>query len=462
MSAGSSFLQFWLNDSTRDTFLSQVLRDDLPAVRLACHDFSVRAAPFLFQELTITFRTSSFTRPARMAAIERIGRHVRRVTFNAPHTPETFLPPLLDPVTGEERAFIYSPRVNLLGTPGVKARIPKYGSWEVTDLLIKQYSPLFHAATDIPSFVRAFSAMPLLTQITISCPGQDPSQKYRRSVVDYALISLRIAIESAPLTDLTTLSLSPIHPAGVLYLRPVPGYGMLPNSVRRWTQIRSLVVQMDNYSSSYNSQTDHLKLLRSYLQTFSCKLTDLSFRWNGMKGPCPLSLDSEPCIVDRSPSASQMSVQSMKFVGLRYMQIENALMDASQISALIVRHRRTIREFEFEDIALRTGGWDEALAPLTKISGSEKWKNQQLEVMDVPLVLRHAGPEPTTVVRKEIVLEPDQRKRIWTKMRSKTGLEKGSSPSSRLEKVGSRGRDLLRGTPDHVKKLLRSSVLNWI
>ncbi|KAI9743745.1 MAG: hypothetical protein M1835_002848, partial [Candelina submexicana] len=435
MSQGSLFLRFWLTDTTRDAFLSQVHKDDLPAIRLACHDFGVRAAPFLFHDLAIAFRPSSFTRPARMAALERIGHHVRKVTFNAPHTPETFLPPLLDPVTGEERLFIYTPQIHLPDTPGVKARIPKYGTWEVTDLLIKQYSPLFHAATDVPSFIRAFSAMPLLTQLTICCPGQEPTQSYRRSAVDYALISLRIAIENAPLTSLTALSLSPIHPAGVFYLRPVPGYGMLPNSMRRWTQIRSLVIRMDNnYSSRGDARIDHLKLLRSYLQTFSRKLMHLSFCWNGMKGPCPLSLDSEPCLVGLSPSPNSVRTQPLKFHGLRYMQVENAIMDAFQISAFILQHRRTIKEFAYEHIALRTGNWDDALAPLTKISGSEKWKDQQLEVMDVPLVLRDAGPQPTTVEAKELVSELEPRKRIWPKMKGKIGLEKGSSPAGRLEK----------------------------
>lgn len=232
MSTSSAFLRFWHSEDCRDTFLAHVEREDLPNLRLACHDFSSRAAPFLFEEIAVTFKTTTFTRPARMAALERIGHHVRTFSFTMPHTADTFLPPLIDPITGEERSFVYTPLVYKSSTPAGKVRQPKYGSWEVTDLLVQQYPPLFHAATNISAFVRLISALPYLSHLKVSCPDQEFAQKYRRSVVDYALISLRVAIERTSPELLDTLSFLPIHPAGLFYLQPLHGFGATPGSPR--------------------------------------------------------------------------------------------------------------------------------------------------------------------------------------------------------------------------------------
>jgi hypothetical protein len=75
------------------------------------------------------------------------------------------------------------------------------------------------------------------------------------------------------------------------------------------------------------------------------------------------------------------------------MELENGLMDSAQISDFITKHKRSLREFNFEDVKLREGDWDLALEPLTTITGSESWKQYQEEVMDVPVILS-TGPEP--------------------------------------------------------------------
>lgn len=210
--ASSAFLQFWWTGRTRESFLSHLDNEELASLRLVCHDFSVRAAPRLFDDLKMTFKTSLFTKPARMAALNRIGHHVRAFTFNMPHSAETFLPPLLDPTTGEEETFIYEPYVQSSRDSASRLSNPTYGSWEMTDMLVKQYSPLFHAAANIPSFIRAFSAMPGLKHLIISCPGQEAGQRYRRSIVDYALISLRIAVERSKLDALSSFRYSAFMP----------------------------------------------------------------------------------------------------------------------------------------------------------------------------------------------------------------------------------------------------------
>jgi hypothetical protein len=76
------------------------------------------------------------------------------------------------------------------------------------------------------------------------------------------------------------------------------------------------------------------------------------------------------------------------------MELENGLMDSAQISDFITKHKRSLREFNFEDVKLREGDWDLALEPLTTITGSESWKQYQEEVMDVPIMLSPVDAEP--------------------------------------------------------------------
>ena len=453
MSTSSAFLRFWWTDIARDTFLSCLPREDLASCRLACHDFGIRAAPLLFEEINIRFRPSTFTKPARMAALDRIGHHVKTLRFDMPHGSETFLPPLLDSMTGEEVTFEYEPYCQITRNSASRLSVPTYGSWEMTDLLVKQYPPLFHAAANVPSFIRTFSAIPNLKHLKISCPGQEPAQRFRRSIVDYALISLRIAVERSGLTALDTLSLLDIHPGAVLYLNPVMGFVALPNSAKRWRQIRKLAIRMDTIPFGPGRATDQLKLLHSYLQNFSSTLRKLLFCWNGPKGPFPLALGSEPCLMTNSPRLAcprrcHLALRPLKFARLRYMEVENALVDASQVSSFITAHRRSICEFNFEDSNLRSGTWDEALAPLTRITGSERWKEKSEEVMDVPLLLSPVGMDEGCM---EKVIRDLAASRVRSQYLFKGGWHKASA----------KGRELLSGTPEHMKKFLRSSILTW-
>ncbi|MCJ1266608.1 hypothetical protein MMC22_006493 [Lobaria immixta] len=387
-----------------------------------------------------------------MAALDRIGQHVRTLTFNMPHSAETFLPPLLDPLTGEEATFIYEPYTQSPKDSASRLSVPTYGSWEMTDLLVKQYSPLFHAAANVPSFIRAFSAISNLKHLRISCPGQEPEQRYRRSIVDYALISLRIAVERSNLTAVDTLSLMSVHPGATLYLNPVLGFGARPNSVKRWKQIRKLSIRMDSIPFTPGFPHDHLKMLHSYLQLFSSSLRQFKFRWRGAKGPYPLSLGMESCLQNDSPTLAcprrcHLALRPLRFEKLRDMEVENIVLDASQISSFITGHRHTLREFNFEDTRLRSGTWDDALAPLTRISGSEKWKEKSEEVMDVPLVLSPVG------------LEEEQMQKVihgHSRARSSKPLYGG------WQKAGAKSRELFWGTPDHMRKFLRISMFSWL
>ena len=452
----AAFLKFWRTDLTRDCFLSYTTNDDRQSLRLVCHEFSQQVAPCLFSHIKISFGTNTFTRLARMDALEGIGHHVKSASFDMPHTSDTFLAPLLDPVTGEERVFIYEPQIALHRPASSDSRssVPKYGSWEMNDLLVKQYPPIFHAATNIPSFIRAFNAMPSLRHLRISCPGQSSSQRYRRNAVDYALISLRIALEKASLPDLDTLSLYPVHPAAVLYLRPQFGVGTSPASTRRWRQIKKLTIEMDSFPFGADCPSEHLKLLHSYLRCFQ-SLEHFTFRWRGFKGPSPLSLSTEPCILSlaalqSSKACPKTSIKPpfppLKFRKLQSLYLENAVVDASQIAAFVMAHRKILHEFAFEDVHLRLGTWDDALSPLTRISGNEDWKKKQEEVMDVPLMLSPlAGVVSTDCVAENMWEDEKKRNRALQTLR----------------KASLRTKEMLGAGPEHLRRLLRSSVFTW-
>lgn len=467
MSPGSAFLQFWWTERTRDTFLSYVPKEELALLRLACHDFSVRAAPRLFEDVSIKFRASTFTKPARMAALNRVGQHVQTLTFEMAHTPETFLPPLLNPITGEEETFIYEPHISSTRGSASRFSVPTYGSWEMTDMLVKQYSPLFHSAANVPSFIRAFSAMPNLTHLKVSCPAQESSQRYRRSIIDYALISLRIAVERSELAALDSLSLY-VHPAATLYLSPISSYGVSVSSPKRWKQIRNLVIHMDTIPFHPGAPTDHFKLLHAYLHVFASNLRTLHFRWIGLQGPCPLSLASEPRIRQHStspviscPQHSSSPLRPLRFARLRDMEADNVAPDAAQVAAFITAHRRTLREFNYERTRLRSGSWDDALAPLTRISGSESWKEKSEEVMDVPLVLSPVGLEVQYGDRRAAQDHARRRASRFGGVSAEAGRGSAAGPGG-WHKAGAKGKELLWGTPEHMRRFLRMSMFSWL
>ncbi|KAJ4523499.1 hypothetical protein HRR83_000145 [Exophiala dermatitidis] len=394
-------------------------------------------------------------RRARMAALDRVGGYVRTLAFVMPHHSDTFLPPLLVPGTLEEVNFNYEPHlVNSRPTSSSSSSSfssSKYGSSEMNDLLVKQYPPLFHAATDIDTFIRAVSAMSNLRHLHVSCPGQPAGQRYRKDIVDYAIISLRLAVENANLSKLETLTLAPVHPAAILYLRSHLSIGTTPASSRVWRRIKTLNIEMEGFEYGRDKPSDHLKILHSYLQTLP-SLERLKFQWIGTKGPFPLALHLEPCasqpnVLDCPNACPKTSTKSplrpLKFRRLKCMELRNATLDASQASDFIMSHWKVLHEFQFEQCHLRSGTWDDALAPLTRIVGNESWKQKQEEVMDVPIMLSSNEEKKTTDCVEERLWDD-----IFTRHKS----------FQTLRKVGMRTKEVL---PERVKRLLRSARLGW-
>lgn len=387
------FFRIWNNEDFQASLLSYLDEETLCSLRLSSSDCCHLITPALFKRTYLNFTSSALSKPSRLRALATIGKHIKHLTFSMPHTASTFLPPLLNPITGREITFLYTPYTSL----NSESHRPKYGTHDLGNVLTDQYPPIFHAATNVPSFIRCLSHMPSLHHLSISTPNQEPSQRYRRSAVDYALISLRIALESVHLPQLTKMTLS-VHPSALLYLKNTPSIGSSPRSTRLCSQIRKLKITLDSWDfHGKHPGHDNLKLLDTYIRSFSSNLERISFKWNGARGPCPLTLPSDPLLAPprktvklfaeitspMSPLPAAPPISALLLPKLRYLRVRNVLMAPSQVSDLVYAHRKSVREFNFEDVELSEGGdWEEALSPLTKNldgggSAGERWRSEQ-------------------------------------------------------------------------------------
>jgi hypothetical protein len=384
--APQAFFSLWQDDGIREKLFDLLQKEDICNVRLASSACCNLVTKRLFLRTHLTFTANTFTRQSRIQALSRIGHHIEHLTFYFPHSDATFLPPLIHPETGRELSFLYTPHTSMAS---VLAR-PKFANTELGDILTQQYPPLFHAASNVPSFINAMKHLPNMRHITIKTPGQNPKERYRRDIVDYALISLRISLERAPLLKLMKLSLSSVHPSAFLYLRHVPGFGCSPSAGRRWKQIRKLHISVESWDFYGPSPgLDHLRVIDDYIRTFADNLEKLTFTWIGRKGPCPISLAHDPLFAPPRSSrklfnevTSPMSPlpptpcrKSIRFHKLRYLSIRNATMNAPQVAGLVADHQHCVREFDFENVILiNHGSWDDALAPLMdNHSRKEHW-----------------------------------------------------------------------------------------
>lgn len=333
----------------------------------------------MFEDLTTTFGSRTFSRPAKMAALERIGHLVKKVRFVVPRTDETLLPPLIDPWTGEEKDFVYAPQAPspassssssssspLSKTQGRQQRKPKYGDWETTDLLVKQYPPLFHAATNSDALVKAFSALPNLTHLEIKSLDTRPPHQNQRSVVDYILISLKLTLERAGPASLYSLTLTNMDMRKLVLISPGSG----PGSTRVWARIRNLNLQLLSSRDS-SAQRVEVRVLHGYLCSFT-HLECLDFSWIGSKGPSPI-----PSI---PPATASKTVQRQKckhrchaptplFPRLTHLFIANAVLPARQIRDVIQMHRRTLEDLDLKSVEVSEGTWEEAFEGLDGLGG---------------------------------------------------------------------------------------------
>lgn len=386
-----AFFCLWQDNTIREKLFDLLRKEDICNVRLASSACCNLVTKRLFLRTHLTFTANTFTKQSRVQALSRIGHHIEHLTFYFPHTDATFLPPLIHPETGREISFLYTPHTSMAS---VLAR-PKFANTELGDILTQQYPPLFHAASNVPSFINAMKHVANVRHITIKTPGQNPEERYRRDIVDYALISLRISLERAPLQKLNKLSLTAVHPAAITYLRHVPGFGCTPSAGRRWKQIRKLHMSIESWDFYGSSPgLDHLKVIDDYIRNFSECLEKLTFTWLGRKGPCPVSLASDPLFAPprssqklfkevtspMSPLPPTPRKKPIRFRKMRHLSIRNATMNAPQVAELVADHQHCVREFDFENVVLiNNGSWDEALAPLMDDqSRSDHWSRHSM------------------------------------------------------------------------------------
>ncbi|KAK4237464.1 hypothetical protein C8A03DRAFT_16000 [Achaetomium macrosporum] len=382
-----AFYCLWQNPDIRERLFELLSKRDICAVRLANAACCNLVTKRLFLRTHLTFTANSLTKASRLEALSRVGHHIEHLTFYFPHSNATFLPPLIHPVTGEEIEFLYHPHTS---TESVR---PQYGNSELGEILTQQYPPLFHAAIHVSSFINTMKQMTNMRHLTIKTPGQDPKERYRRDIVDYALISLRISVERAPLTKLSKLSLSGVHPSAFTYLRHMPGFGASPSAALRWRQIRKLYISVESWDFSGPSPgLDQLKIIDDYIRSFAPQLDKFTFAWLGGKGPCPIALSEDPLFAPprsskklfnevtspMSPLPPPPSRKALVMSRLRFMSMRNVSMNASQLRSLVASHKHTVREFDFDDIELIGGSSDEALAPLTEGGSSDVWSRRSM------------------------------------------------------------------------------------
>ncbi|KAK3328517.1 hypothetical protein B0T19DRAFT_356669 [Cercophora scortea] len=384
-----AFYSLWKEANIREKLFELLSKEDICAVRVANSACCNLVTKRLFLRVHLTFTANTFTNPFRVQALSRIGHHIEHLTFSFAHSDATFLPPLLHPQTGREISFIYAPHTSMAS---VLAR-PKYTNSEFEEIVNQQYPPLFHAASNVPSFINAMKHIPNMRHLTIRTPGQDPKERYRRDVVDYALISLRIALERTPLKKLSKLSLSAVHPSAFNYLRHVPGFGASPSAPRRWRQIRKLYISVESWDFYGPSPgLDHLKIIDDFIRNFAPQLEKFAFAWLGRRGPCPLALSGDPLFAPSrdtkklfnevtgpmSPLPARPARKPLVMPKLRFMSVRNATMNAPQLSKLVAAHKDTVREFDLENVVLTDGGsLEEAFAPLSD-GGSDAWSRHSM------------------------------------------------------------------------------------
>lgn len=411
LSTNRTFLSFWHSDKCRERFLYFLDPPDLASLRLVSLDLSARIAPRCFGAMTCTFRVHSFAKRSRIQALERIGHHVQTLTLILPYKIEHMLPPLIE-VTGEEKKFTYTPvQPDSRSSRQARVREPKYGDWETTDLLVRQYPPLFHAAANSACFTRCIAALPHLSRLIIKGQGDDfHVRAHHRSISDFALISLCAALDQTAPHALTRISLRDLPTSAMKYLTP---RRTTESAVSDWcSRITHVDAAMKSIHVKPSDQPDELAIVQSHLRNFR-RLETLSFEWSGTLCPFPFTLprqaDLRPLPPARNPrrppahpafrkqvpwtlNASQERRPAVRLPRLESLHLRNMTTSAMEVHNLL-RENERLRTIDFKDVALQSGTWEEAFRPLTRAR-----RISETETGHVPIMLAKddvaAPPEP--------------------------------------------------------------------
>ncbi|GAB7343455.1 hypothetical protein MBLNU457_1478t2 [Dothideomycetes sp. NU457] len=301
------------------------------------------------------------------------------------------LPPLIDPWTGVENPVVYTPQSNTDDVADSKLRRTKYGDSQTTDLLIRQYPPLFHAATNAAAFRQLLSSLTSLTHLTLSGPDNDYiARSDHRNISDYALVSLRAALEQVHMPYLTRLSMNNLYIGALEHVKPTK------SSLDCWTRIESLDLRLYGAESRQGRPSSgQLQTVCGYFRCFR-KVKRLHFNWVGHRGPMPTlqkpsdrqkavrSAESQPY---SHSMATEQHTDDITFPSLTHLSLFNISASASELSYLLQHHASTLRDFQLDTVSLSSGTWDEALAPLVNLTKTNGWRNRIQETWDLPIML---------------------------------------------------------------------------
>lgn len=360
-----AFVKVWFDSKLRNKILSHFPNPErrnknFASLRVLCKDLSVRIGTFLFRRSAYTFHGSLFT-VARLKGLTSLGKVIETLNLTIPHTDATFLKPVINHA-GEEVKWTWDPEQYLASPP----RAPKYGNDEVlSDLLVRQHEPIFHAACKVDRFIQFFSCLPNLKHLIVSCPANPKDTEWtfnRQSAVDHALTSLKLALEKNNLKHLHKLTLYDVHAPGVRYLSPPTGIGAGLESSEFRMRIKSLKIVMRHplpkpgRRGQKEADSAYIGLVKTYIRNFTL-LEELDFRWAGEKGPCPF-----PVEVSRLDAEQEKPLHLARLAFLRLANVEVKMACLRDIVALHVGQKQSM-VFDFKHTSTIWGTLAEALEP---------------------------------------------------------------------------------------------------
>ncbi|KAG9679372.1 hypothetical protein KCU99_g1404, partial [Aureobasidium melanogenum] len=357
---------------------------------------------------------------------------------------DTALPPLIDPWTGEQRTFAWKSSIAQGRIAEKPAKQPRYGDVQTTDLLIRQYPPLFHAALNVRSFVTAMSCLTNLQHLKVSRAAADgavPSRAQGTDIMEIVLTSLRCAIEEARLKHLDTITLSNIRSTDIIALSP-PAISAHPGSAKCWSKIRALDITMFSGSDSI-AESDQLKLQRKYIRGYK-GLHRLSFRWIGTRGLSPLP---ELALEDKSSTHPALrhtspSTPAPLFPRLEYLTLNNVVISATQVQRLMQAHKSTLIEIDLENVVLKGGSWHDALATMDGVDVKTKAASIT-EEGDVPIMLAPSMLPPQTrpkILKKDYGDQTNEATKRARRMLLADEIRQGDSSSRQSKRVDNKER----------------------
>ncbi|KAK5003651.1 hypothetical protein LTR28_009903 [Elasticomyces elasticus] len=161
---------------------------------------------------------------------------------------------------------------------------------------------------------------PSIETLRISCNG-DPAWP-GLTKVEELLVTIRITIEKAKLSNLREIRLAPMHAMGIMHFRwhGLGAYGETNScSGTLWQNLTILELQVLNpFTRGRLGKSQRLtfrKVLHDYLRSFRQSLKVLRFAWMGEQGPNPLCLDLESSRATWSAAPLQWDVLEEIWVG---------------------------------------------------------------------------------------------------------------------------------------------------